>query len=96
MNPPKNGSSTQSRPSDLPPATAELTNGSQVPICLPREDDRLGRPRQMRLTVYAQPLLYGSLMINNTQLARLVGWAPNPEPSAQQAGVLTIQPRSPQ
>ena len=59
----------------LPP---KLTNGSQVPICLPREDDRLGWPRQMRLTVYAQPLLYGSLVINNTQLARLVGWASNP------------------
>ena len=33
---------------------------------------------------------YGSLVINNTQLARLVGRESNPEPSAQQAGVLPL------
>ena len=53
--------------------------------------DRLGEPRQVRLTVYAQPLLYGSLVINNTQLARSVGRESNPEPSEQQAGVLTTE-----
>jgi len=50
---------------------ADLTSGSQVPICLPREDDRLGEPRQMLLTVYAQPLLCGSFMINITELAHM-------------------------
>jgi len=43
-------------------------------------------------TVNAHALLCGNLLINNTQLARLDGRAPNPAwPSAQQAGVLTIQ-----
>ena len=90
MNPPKNGSSTQSRPSDLPPATTDLTSGSQVPICLPREDDRLGRPRQVWLTVYAQPLLHGSPAINNTTCT-FGRPGIEPVPSEQQAGVLTTE-----
>ena len=71
--------------------TPAYASCSQVPICLPREDGRLGEPRQVRLTVYAQPLLYGSLTINNTQLACLVGRESNPEPSAQQASMLTAE-----
>ena len=45
----------------------------------------------MLLTLYAQPLLHGSLLINNTQPALSVGRESNPEPSEQQAGVLTTE-----
>ena len=38
---------------------------------LTQDDDRLGEPKQMQLTVYVKPILYGSLMINITQLAHL-------------------------
>jgi len=62
--------SVHTTPSDLPSATTSLTSVRQVlPISLPRENGRLGRPTQVWLTIYAmyaQPLLYSSLVTNNT------------------------------
>ena len=47
----------------LPPATAGLSQLQRTNL-----PNRLGEPRQVRLTVCAQPLLYGSLMITTHNL----------------------------